>query len=55
METISEMLEGGARYQPDSLAVIFEEQRLTYRELDQEINKLANGLTLQRNIKFLTC
>lgn len=44
METVSDMLVGAAQYEPGRVAVIFEDQRLTYRQLDQEINKLANGL-----------
>lgn len=44
MQTITEMLESNARYEPDRIAVIFEEQRITYKELNKEINKLANGL-----------
>ena len=38
------MLEGAAQYEPDRVAVMFEERQLTYKELNQEINKLANGL-----------
>jgi non-ribosomal peptide synthetase component E (peptide arylation enzyme) len=30
-----------ARYRPDHVAVVFDDQRLTYREF----NRLANGLT----------
>ncbi len=45
METVSDMLVGAAQYEPDRVAVIFEDQRLTYRQLNQDINKLANGLT----------
>lgn len=44
MQTINDMLEGLARYQPDGIAVLFEDQKLTYRELNREINRLANGL-----------
>lgn len=44
METISDMLVGAARYESDRVAVIFEDQQLTYKELNREINKLANGL-----------
>ncbi len=34
-----------ARYRPDQLAVVFEEQRLTYLEFNQQINRLANAMT----------
>jgi len=44
MQTINDMLEGIARYEPERVAVIFEGQRLTYKELNKEINRLANGL-----------
>lgn len=44
MQTINQMLEDAARYQPDRIAVIFEGKELTYRELNREINRLANGL-----------
>jgi long-chain acyl-CoA synthetase len=33
-----------ARYRPDHLAFVFEDQRLTWRELNQSINRLANAL-----------
>ncbi len=33
-----------ARYRPDHLAIVFEDQRLTYQELNQSINRLANAL-----------
>jgi acyl-CoA synthetase (AMP-forming)/AMP-acid ligase II len=33
-----------ARYRPNHLAVVFEETRLTWREFDQRINRLANAL-----------
>ncbi len=33
-----------ARYRPDHLAVVFEKQRLTYRQFNQGINRLANAL-----------
>jgi long-chain acyl-CoA synthetase len=44
MQTINEMLESVGRYEPDRIAVIFEGREITYKELNQEINKLANGL-----------
>ena len=33
-----------ARYRPNHLAFVFEDQRLTWRELNQSINRLANAL-----------
>mgnify|MGYP000585582834 CR=1 FL=1 len=33
-----------ARYRPNHLAVVFEDQRLTWLEFNQSINRLANGL-----------
>jgi acyl-CoA synthetase (AMP-forming)/AMP-acid ligase II len=33
-----------ARYRPDHLAVVFEDQRLTFRELNARVNRLANAL-----------
>ena len=33
-----------ARYRPNHLAFVFENQRLTWRELNQSINRLANAL-----------
>jgi long-chain acyl-CoA synthetase len=44
MQTISQMLENLGRYEPDRTAVVFNEEKLTYRELNREINRLANGL-----------
>ena len=33
-----------ARYRPDHLAVVFERQRLTFRQLNARVNRLANAL-----------
>ncbi len=33
-----------ARYRPHHLAVVFEDKRLTYKEFNQRVNRLANGL-----------
>jgi long-chain acyl-CoA synthetase len=33
-----------ARYRPNHLAFVFEDQRLTWLELNQGINRLANAL-----------
>lgn len=44
MQTIGSMLDGVARYEPDSIAVMFGDRRITYRDLNREVNKLAHGL-----------
>lgn len=38
------MLENTARYEPDHLAVIFDGNQLTYKQLNDQINRLAHGL-----------
>jgi long-chain acyl-CoA synthetase len=46
-----------ARYRPNHLAFVFENQRLTWRELNQSINRLANallGLGIQKGDKVAT-
>jgi len=44
MINISTLLARHALYRPDHLAVVFEENRLTYREFNQRVNRLANAL-----------
>ncbi|MFB3924563.1 MAG: class I adenylate-forming enzyme family protein [Syntrophales bacterium] len=44
MQTINEMLESVAKYEPGRTAVIFEDRQITYKQLNMEINRLANGL-----------
>jgi long-chain acyl-CoA synthetase len=54
---ISSLLSRHARYRPDRLAVIFEDQRLTYRTFNQRVNRTANallGLGLQKGDKIAT-
>ena len=41
---IHEVFEAQARKTPDAVAVTFEQQQLTYRELNEQANKLANYL-----------
>lgn len=41
---IGTILPRHATYRPDHLAFVFEDTRLTYRELSQQVNRLANGL-----------
>jgi long-chain acyl-CoA synthetase len=43
MQTISRMLEGTAHYEPERIAVIFGDHRITYRDLDRGVNRMANG------------
>lgn len=47
MQTISEMLDSLARYEPDQIAGIFEDQQITYEDLNCEANRMANGLLEQ--------
>lgn len=42
--TISHLLTRNALYRPNHLAVVFEDHRLTYRELNRQVNRLANAL-----------
>ena len=48
MQLIDQMLNSNAKAYPDNEALIVENTTLTYRELNKNVNKLANGL---RNIK----
>ena len=41
---IGNLLSRHARYQPDKLALIFEDNRLTYKEYNQNVNRLANAM-----------
>lgn len=46
-----------AQYRPDSLAVVFENHRLTYREFNEQINRAANAmraLGIQKGDKVAT-
>ena len=42
--TISTWLARHARYRPEHVALVFGEHRLTYRELDRRVNRVANAL-----------
>jgi long-chain acyl-CoA synthetase len=41
---IGNLLSRHARYQPDKLALVFEDTRWSYREYNQSVNRLANAL-----------
>ena len=41
---IDNLLSRNARYNPDKLALIFENQRYTFRQFNQNVNQLANAL-----------
>ncbi|HDZ90608.1 MAG: AMP-binding protein [Deltaproteobacteria bacterium] len=41
---IGNLLSRHARYQPEKLALIFEDNRFTYREYNQSVNRLANAM-----------
>ena len=41
---IGTLLPRHARYRPDHTAVIFEDQRFTYREFNARVNRAANAL-----------
>lgn len=41
---ISENIERGATYFPDKTAIMFEGKQLTYRELNDRVQRLANGM-----------
>jgi len=44
MQTISQMLENLGRHEPDRTAVVFGNEKLSYLELNREVNRLAHGL-----------
>jgi acyl-CoA synthetase (AMP-forming)/AMP-acid ligase II len=41
---IGMLLRHHARYRPDHMALVFEDRRLTFRELNDHVNRLANAL-----------
>lgn len=41
---IGSLLTSQAQYRPDKLALVFEDRRLTYREYNRNVNRLANAL-----------
>jgi len=55
--TISKLIHCHARYRPDHLAVVFSHHRLTYREFNRRVNRLANailGLGIKKGDKIAT-
>lgn len=48
---IHELFESVARSQPNAIAVTFEEQQLTYKELNQRANQLAHYLMDKKQVK----
>lgn len=67
-KTISNLFEEQVEKTPDNIAVIFEEQKLTYRELNEKANQLAHflekqginssslvGIMLPRSLEVLVC
>ena len=47
-KTISQLFEEQVEKTPDNIAVVFEDQKLTYRELNQRANSLASYLRSQK-------
>ncbi|WP_212003973.1 non-ribosomal peptide synthase/polyketide synthase [Chitinophaga sp. HK235] len=50
-KTIVDLLTEQARRTPEAVAVIYEDQKLTYRELDERSNELANYLLSEYDLK----
>ena len=42
--SIDSLLPHHARYRPDHLAIVFEDQRLTFADFNRRMNRLANAL-----------
>jgi len=58
-KTITQLFEEQVEKTPDKTAVVFENEQLTYRELNERANKLANylldkGITSKTNVGILT-
>ncbi|MBI5667642.1 MAG: AMP-binding protein [Chloroflexi bacterium] len=54
---IGDIITRHARYRPDHVAVVFEEHRLTYRQFNTRLNRLANallGLGIRKGDKIAT-
>ena len=50
-KTITDLFEEQVEKTPDKIAVVFEDQKLTYKELNKKANSLAYYLRFQKNIK----
>jgi acyl-CoA synthetase (AMP-forming)/AMP-acid ligase II len=42
---ISKLTSRHAKYRPDHLAVVFQDKRLTYKEFNKSVNRLAHALS----------
>ncbi len=49
--TVTDLFEEHAEKSPDNIAVVFEETRLTYRELNEQANQIAHFLADEYNIQ----
>jgi amino acid adenylation domain-containing protein/non-ribosomal peptide synthase protein (TIGR01720 family) len=49
-KTIPELFEEQVEKTPDNIAVVFEDEQLTYRKLNEKVNRLANYLRIEHNI-----
>ncbi|MDM8550514.1 amino acid adenylation domain-containing protein, partial [Desulfobacterales bacterium HSG2] len=49
--TVTDLFEEHAEKSPDNTAVVFEETRLSYRELNEQANRIAHFLTDEYNIQ----
>lgn len=47
---ISKLISTHAKYRPDHLAIVFQDKRLTYKEFNNSVNRLAHAL-LEKGIK----
>jgi len=57
MLIISNLIQRHARYRPAHTAVVFEKERLTYRQFYERVNRLGNALLamgLQKGDKIAT-
>jgi acyl-coenzyme A synthetase/AMP-(fatty) acid ligase len=44
MYTLGDVPRKGSRVYPDNVAMVFEGNRITYREMNDQVNRLANAL-----------
>ena len=50
-EDIAELFEKQVNKTPDNVAIIFEETKLTYKEVNEKVNQLANYLVKTESFK----